>query len=115
MRKTLLGLFIFITLSFVFCKKEVELYQLTVVTTFQSIPVDDAKIHLYDANFNGVNVSRRTDENGEVCFIFEQVVHAEIEITKGSARSCTSEIISKGHKTIYIELKPFSQQATNGC
>ncbi|AEV33321.1 hypothetical protein Oweho_2350 [Owenweeksia hongkongensis DSM 17368] len=115
MKKVLIAFLSIISLSFLSCKKEADLYQLTVLVSTESSVVNDASVHLYEATTGGTSIFRRTDENGEVRFIFEQATHAEIEITKGSARSCTSEIISKGHKTIYIELKPFSQQATNGC
>ena len=103
---------IFITSS---CEKDTRDYELTVVvTTYDSVKVQNALVHLYAPVSNSIiDYWYNTDENGETHFNFENKVIVEIEAAKGSFKACGFVEVERGENIIYIDLKPYGTH--NGC
>lgn len=99
------------------CEKDTRDYDLTVVvTTYDSIKVQNATIHLYAPVSNSiVDYWYTTDENGESKFSFDNKVIVEIQAAKGSFQACGFVEVERGENTIRIDLKPFEDRAHNGC
>lgn len=103
---------IFFTTS---CEKDTRDYQLTiVVTTYDSVRVQNALVHLYAPVSNSVvDYWYNTDEQGETHYTFENKVIVEIEAGKGSFKACSFVEVERGENVIYVDLQPYGTH--NGC
>lgn len=106
-----------VTISTTSCEKDTRDYELTVVvTTYDSVKVQNANIHLFAPVSNSfIDYWYTTDEKGEAKFKFDNKVIVEIKAAKGSFQACGFAEVERGENTIYIDLKPFQDQAHNGC
>ncbi|WP_417590608.1 hypothetical protein [Owenweeksia hongkongensis] len=106
-----------VAISTTSCEKDTRSYDLTVIiTTYDTVKVQNALVHLYAPVSNSVvDYWYNTDEKGEVKFSFENKVIVEIEAAKGSFQACGFAEVNRGDNTIYIDLKPYSDKAHNGC
>ncbi len=106
-----------VALSSTSCEKDTRKYELTVViTTYDTVKVQNATVHLFAPVSNSfVDYWYTTDEKGEAKFSFDNKVILEIEAGKGSFQACGFVEVERGENKIYIDLKPFQDSAHNGC
>ena len=106
-----------ITFSTTSCEKDTRDYELTVVvTTYDSVKVQNASVHLFaPVSDSFIDYWYTTDDKGEAKFSFDNKVILEIEAGKGSFQACGFVEVERGDNTIYIDLKPFADRAHNGC
>ncbi|AEV33322.1 hypothetical protein [Owenweeksia hongkongensis] len=106
-----------VAISTTSCEKDTRDYELTVViTTYDSVRVQNANVHLFAPVSNSIiDYWYTTDDKGEAKFSFENKVIVEIEVAKGSFQACGFAEVNRGENTIYIDLKPFVDRAHNGC
>ena len=97
------------------CEKDTRDYNLTViVTTNDSVKVQNALVHLYAPVANSfVDYYFYTNEKGEVNTHFDDKVILEVEAAKGSYKECTFVELERGENTIYVDLKAYGVH--NGC
>lgn len=106
-----------VAISTTSCEKDTRNYDLTVVvTTYDSVKVQNALVHLYAPVSNTiVDFWYTTNEKGEAKFSFDNKVIVEIESAKGSFQACGFVEVNRGENTLYIDLKPYADRAHNGC